>query len=224
VTGDIIQPRREADEVGRKSSPGKLGYVVAAISAGMCLALAAGTIASVLPHVHDRGTRFLAPGRADLVLPEAGDYSVYHEFESTYQGRRFSTGQQDVTSLVVTLAEEASGSNVRVWKPAGWATYKTGDCEGLLVWEFRVGKPGRYIISAQYPAAAQGSQVVLNVTKDDVVEMTLKAVIGGLGGLAFGLLAVVLALITAVRRSRVAGAYVGVKRIETARNGPEFEK
>ena len=199
-TAHSQEPEEEEGKAVDTISPGRLGYVLAAICAVLTTAIIATTIVLVLPHARDKSTRFLVPGEAELNLSEAGAYGVYHEYESAYEGRVFSTEHNELSDLVCTLTDTQTGNHITLHKPRGWATYKRGQRHGSLLLKFDVKRPGRYVFKTHYSVAPDRGQVVFAVDKDQVVEMTLTIILGCGAGMLLGFLAIGLAIVTAVRR------------------------
>ena len=178
--------------------PGRKGYVAAAILFLLGLAAAGAFLFLRLRDLGEGIRQIVVPGAAELVLDEAGGWTIYHETGATVDGRYYAS--EDVSGLAVSIADP-DGGPVEVREPGATTSYEIGGRQGRSVLAFEADRPGTYVLTAEYPDG-EGAQVVLGVAHGFGRGMALT--IGGTLALAFvsSGLAVAIAAFTFVRRYR----------------------
>ena len=143
----------------------------------------------------------VVPGKADLVLTEPGDYTVFYEYRSVVGSKVYST-EKGLSGLECTLAASNSGSKLVLSPASSSSTYTLGGREGVSMFEFRVAQPGTYVFSATYGPGKEGPEVVMAIGHDFTGRL-VATILGGLG-LFFGSFAAAVAifLVTLIKRSK----------------------
>jgi hypothetical protein len=159
----------------------------------------AGFIYSGVSNIESGLVQMTAPGNADLDLKEPGEYTLFYENHSFFNGSIFNTAEQ-IPALQIRVSEKASGQTLATY-PASGSTYSMGGRTGRSVMAFKVEKPGVYRINASYPKEP-GPEVVLAVGKgfiDGIFYFIFAAV-----ALLFGSIAVaaIISYITYSRRKK----------------------
>jgi len=115
-----------------------------------------------------------APGEMELDLNEPGEYIIFYENNSYFDGRFYRTAEQ-IPGLEITVAEKASGRRLQTYPPAASFTYSIGGRSGQSVVAFKADAEGIYVINASYPTGT-GPEVILAAGKG-VMEGMLKMII-----------------------------------------------
>ena len=181
-------------------TPSRWFYVLAGVVFAAGIALFGLVLYQGLGGMGAKLQQALAPGETNLKLSEPGTYTIFHEYESVFNEKVYST-HESISGLECTLVSKANGARVRLSTSAVNTTYEFGNRSGRSVFDFRIERPGVYTLSASYPQGKQGPEVVLAVGKG-ITAGILVAVIGGLASF-FGSIAIALAitLVTLIKRS-----------------------
>lgn len=175
----------------------------------------AGLIYSGVSSVESGLVQMTAPGNADLELKEPGEYTLFYENHTYFNGSIYSTAEQ-IPALQIVVSEKESGQTLATY-PASGNTYSMGDRTGRSVMAFKVEKPGIYWINASY-AKEPGPEVVLAVGKglmDSIFYLVFAA-----AALLFGSIAIA-AIITYLTYTRRRKALLSQKEEERQiRGGP----
>lgn len=118
----------------------------------------AGLIYSGVSNIESSLVQIKAPGNADLDLKEPGEYTLFYENQSYFNGSIYNTGEQ-IPALQFSVSEKASGQTLATY-PASGSTYSMGSRTGRSVMSFNVEKTGIYWINTSYPKEP-GPEVVL---------------------------------------------------------------
>lgn len=118
----------------------------------------AGLIYSGVSNIESSLVQIKAPGNADLDLKEPGEYTLFYENQSYFNGSIYNTGEQ-IPALQFSVSEKASGQTLATY-PASGSTYSMGSRTGRSVMSFNVEKTGIYWINTSYPREP-GPEVVL---------------------------------------------------------------
>lgn len=147
-------------------------------------------------------TQMVVPGRHELKLSEAGDYTVFHEHQSVIGNKVYSTGRSGISGLQCSLRSKQTGAEIPLAPSTMNSTYSMGSRSGVSIFGFSIDSPGEYVFSAQYPPGREGPQAVLTVGHGFVRQL-LTTILGGLG-IMFGsiLAAVAITVITYVKRRK----------------------
>jgi len=175
--------------------PGRGWYIVAA--ALLTIAIVVGPLLAVgkaRQMLKDGPAQYVVPGEHPLALAEAGEYVIFHEYQSTVGGRVFSTGPGLPSGLTCQVRDLSTGQPLTLSTVSMNANYTLGSRAGQAVWSFRVPAPGQYTLSAGYPPGPGGPEVVLTVQKGLLGEL-VGGVFAILGGACVSLLAGAAALV-----------------------------
>lgn len=157
-------------EASSSAPPGRRWYVIAAIVALAGWVAMAVFLASRLGDSTGGMMRVLVPGQTDLMLKEAGTYTIYHEYESAFEGRVYHV--PSVSGLTITLRARPSGEEVPL-RSAMNTRYRVGSTAGRSLFDFEVRAPGAYQISATYRGGRKEPQTVLAIDRGFVGSLVL---------------------------------------------------
>ena len=143
----------------------------------------------------------VAPGETELTLREPGSYTIFYEYHSVIGDKVYST-EESLSGLACVLVSKAKNSEIALLPSSMNSTYEFGGRSGRSIFDFKIGQPGVYALSAGYPQGQQGPEVVLAVGKDFTTG--LFATILGALALVFGSMgiAVAITLVTLLKRSK----------------------
>lgn len=145
---------------GVGSGPSRLWYLLAAVVFIAGFAGMGTVLFNSLASLGDGLVQIVVPGEKKLVL-EAGRHTIFHERQSTVDGRIFNV--ENIAGLGVDLTS-AAGDPIAL-SPASAGTYQFGGRSGSAVLQFDIEQPGEYLLSAAYREGASGPQTVLAVGK-----------------------------------------------------------
>ena len=137
----------------------------------------------IFTSVSDMGESLMqvvVPGSADLDLKEPGEYTIFYENQTYFNGKFYSTGEQ-ISGLQIQVSEIATGSYLTIYSAPGSFTYDLGSRNGRAITSFKVERPGTYRIKASY-SEGSGPDVVLAVGKG-IVEGIFTRVLTSFAGL-----------------------------------------
>ncbi len=142
----------------------------------------------------------VVPGSADLDLEEPGEYTIFYENQTYFNGKFYSTGEQ-ISGLQIQVSEIATGSYLTIYSAPGSFTYDLGSRNGRAITSFKVERPGTYRVNAFY-SGGSGPDVVLAVGKG-VAEGIFSRVLMSIAAL-FGSIAVaaIIVFMTYTRRKK----------------------
>ena len=157
----------------------------------------------IFTSVSDMGESLMqvvVPGSADLDLKEPGEYTIFYENQTYFNGKFYSTGEQ-ISGLQIQVSEIATGSYLTTYSAPGSFTYDLGSRNGRAIISFKVERPGTYRIKASY-SEGSGPDVVLAVGKG-VVEAIFTRVLMSFAGLFFSIaVAAIIVFMTYTRRKK----------------------
>lgn len=183
--------------------PGRLWYVVAILAALAGLAGAGYRVYSNLDGLTAGMVQVVVPGEAELSL-EPGRYTIFHESESTVDGRIYSG--TDVTGLFVRIVPVDGGAPLAIEQPGVTSNYEIGGRSGRSVLVFDVTAPGKYRLVAGYPEGEEKSEAVLAVGRG-LTGGILSLVFSALGIAFLGVVAGAIIAIMTYRRRRAGLAH-----------------
>jgi len=173
------------------------GMVLAGGIVGFVLLLLSG-----LTGLSDALTQIVVPGQHELTLKEAGDHTVFHEYQSVVGSKVYSMEKGGVSGLRCTLRSKVTGREIQLSPSSVNSTYSFGSRSGASIFDFSIDSPGDYLFSAQYPPGRDGPETVLTVAHGFMKKLMV-TILGGLGMMFGGLgLATAIAVITFVKRLR----------------------
>ena len=140
-----------------------------------------------------------APGNAELDLKDSGEYTIFYESQSYFNGSIYNTGGQ-IPGLKISVSEKASGQTLATHTATG-TTYSVGSRSGQSIAAFSVERPGIYWINTTYPKEP-GPEVVLAVGKGFVEGIFYLVVVALV--ILFGsiVIAAVITIVTYTRRKK----------------------
>ena len=187
---------------GRTASmPGrKWNWVAGAVG----VAGAAGFVSLLLSGIGDIGDalrQMRAPGEIELALDVPGTYTIFHEYESVFEGRYYASPAA-VSGLEVRVTPLAGGAVVAVRGAGSNANFALAGRSGVSIFEFAIADPGPYRVSAAYAGGGDSPAVVLAIGHDFMGKL-LAIILGGFGIMIAGLGgAGAIAAVTYVKRER----------------------
>ena len=157
----------------------------------------------------DELTQVVVPGSENISFAERGAYAVYYEYRSVVDGAVYASSETP-PALACTLTAKTTGTDIGVAPDyVKTNSYATKDRErvGVLIQSITIDEPGTYTFSCRYADGRSQPQVVLAVGPNFVWEFlgiaarSGTALAAGLAALfGSGLIAMVIATVTAVRR------------------------
>jgi hypothetical protein len=189
--------------------PGK-GWYVFAGAVGLAGVAAAAALAVWFALGFDRSTQFVVPGRLAAVLDRPGDYLVWNDYQTVFQGRSYNESLRLPSGVRIRVLDPAGGRTLDVQASQG-ATYSSGSENSVSVARFAVAQPGRYeiVVEGDFPPR------VFSVGRDFFFSMM--ATIFGALALAFAGLAAAAGIAIWAYIRREAGP--GPAQAADARNG-----
>lgn len=187
-----------------RSPPGRRWYIIAAIIAILGWTATVVFLVSRLSDSTGSMIRALVPGQVDIVLKEPGTYTIFHEYESTLDGRVYHVG--DVSGLNIRVRSQTAGQDISLRSATG-SRYRAMSNAGRSLFDFNVEAPGAYQIVASYDGGRKEPQTVLAIGHGFVGALVMTI----LGALAMAFVSMGAAIAIAVvvflkrRRARLAG-------------------
>ena len=173
-------------------------FIIGGVLFGLFIFSSLGNFAAESP------IQVVVPGRSDIELPETGKYTIFYEYESVVGNRVFSTGE-DIPGIEVTLVSKDTGLEIPLFSTALSSTYSIGGRSGIGIFDFSIGRPGIFELSAFYPSGEQSSakNIVLAVIHGFVGKL-MGTILWGLA-IFFGSAAIGVAIIviTFLKRRKV---------------------
>jgi hypothetical protein len=168
----------------------------------------AGYLFSAASSIGSGMMQMTAPGNAEMDLKEPGEYTIYYESQSYFNGSVYNTAER-IPGLQISVSEKASGQTLATYTATG-TTYSIGSRTGQSITAFNVERPGIYWINTTYPKAP-GPEVVLAVGRGFVEDIFYLAIVAML--ILFGSI-VIAAIITIVTYTRRRKAILSLKEEE----------
>jgi hypothetical protein len=137
-------------------------------------------------------TQIIVPGTHEIMLHEAGTYTVYYEYKSFVNGKVYTTGET-LRGLQCMVKEKATNSEIELSSATSASNYSMGSRSGTAIFQFTVKTPGAYEFHAWY-SGTDGQDIVLAIGRD----FTMK------------LFSMILASIAILFGSWIAGAIVAI--------------
>lgn len=201
--------RPSAPTVERMAAkPSWMWYLVAGAIGLATVGIFVAVIFDGIAGMGDALEQMLAPGEIEVDLHEPGTYTVFHEHESVFEGRYYSS-PEIVAGMTVRVRSADGGAAVRVVAATVNSTYTMASRAGVGIFEFDISEPGRYRITAAYANGRATPQVVLAIGHDFMGGL-LVTIFGGLGVMLIGLgLTITIAVVTFSKREKAMRANIG---------------
>ena len=197
--GTAISHMNESQAASQKIRPSRWFYLIAL---GL---IAAGTICGykiVLAAINTMQsglTRAIFPGETLVSFQMPGDYKIYYENQSEFNGRVFDTGQR-VPGLSFTVVNNETQETLPLFQPSMSETYNINGRTGRLVFWFRVVKPGSYTVVGRYDDGQKHDEAVFAVGNPHIGRF-VGLILGGIACIfVFGGGAVITIILIEVRR------------------------
>lgn len=171
--------------------------------AGLVLAIGLVLYAILVANLMGSLERVVVPGQHELNLSEPGGYTIFHEYQSSVAGQRYSTEPDTSSNLDYSLTAEATGETVPLSQATIESTYSFRRRAGTSVFTFTIDTPGTYILSAEYPASAAGSETVLSIGSGYIRQFFM-TLIGALAIQYVTVLSSIVILVSTFVRRRIA--------------------
>jgi len=158
-------------------------------------------------------TRAIFPGEVIVSFATAGEYEIYYESPTEFEGRVFDTGRR-VPGMKFTLINNDTEDTLPIDKPLIGESYRIGGRRGRSVFEFRVFKPGNYTVVGRYADEQANQEAVFAVDNLQIARLAFLT-IGGifsiliLGGGALLVIVLVEARRSSAKRKREAAVIPG---------------
>lgn len=110
--------------------------------------------------------QIVVPGVHELELQASGRYIIYHEYQSVVGNKIFSTDKNAILGLQCSIRTADRAEKVEISPTSPHAKYEFGGKrKGVSIFEFEIGGPGTYILTAKYSNGREKPQVVLGVAR-----------------------------------------------------------
>ncbi|HQQ36834.1 MAG TPA: hypothetical protein PK602_01910, partial [Methanothrix sp.] len=107
--------------------------------------------------------QIIAPGNAELNLSESGEWTIFYENNSYFDGKVYSTGEE-ISGLEIRVREKATGIDQAVYPANLSHSYSLGSRSGRSILAFQAARAGVYQFNSSYPDSA-GPEIMLAVGK-----------------------------------------------------------
>lgn len=183
------------------TKPSRWFYMLAALILMAGMAACAFIFTSGMKAIGRAFTRIVAPGEAEVMLPRAGNYTIYYEHKSVVDGKAYVTGEP-LSPIEVSIESKETGDAILIRPSAINATYDLGGRSGRSIFDFTVDRPGAYVIDVRYADGIDGPEIVLTISQGFTLKLVLMILaIGGIGLTSFGASAAI-AIVVVIKRSR----------------------
>ena len=146
-----------------------------------------------------RMMRVLVPGQEEIYVKEPGTYTIFHEYQSTFEGRVYDVAE--VSGLSVAVRTVPGGEEVPLSTASG-TRYRVGSNAGRSLFNFEARAPGTYRIAAAYDGGRKEPQTVLAIDRGFVGDLVL-TILGALAMAFAGMgAAVAISVLVFVKRRR----------------------
>jgi hypothetical protein len=180
--------------------PSRWFYVLAVLVVVIGFAIFGLLLFKNLSGITDSLIQVVVPGKIDITFSEAGKYTIFHEYQSVVGNKVYKT--EEISGLQCALTSQETGAEIALSSPSGSSTYTLGGRAGRSLWVFSIDKPGNYQISAWYPEAQEGQEVVLAIGSGftgKIVGTVFSSLAILFGSIA---IAVVITVVTAIKREK----------------------
>ncbi len=104
-----------------------------------------------------------APGNAELNLSGSGEWTVFYENNSYFDGKVYSTGEE-ISGLEIQVREKATGLDLAVYPAKVSHSYSLGSRSGRSILAFQAERAGLHQINSSY-SGPMGPEIILAVGK-----------------------------------------------------------
>lgn len=181
-------------------SPGLWYYALSVLILILGFAAFAGLLYSGISESASGLMQIRAPGNADLNLSECGEYTIFYENNSYFDGKIYRSGEE-ISGLEIRVREKATGLDLPVHPANASYSYSLGGRSGRSILAFRAERAGVHQLNSSYSGAA-GPSVVLAIGKGmaegllSTIAISIAALLGSI------LLAAIVAYYTFSRRKK----------------------
>jgi len=145
-------------------------------------------------------TRAIFPGEVVVPIAAPGNYVIYYESPSEFDGRVFDTGSR-VPGMKFTVINNDTEEKLPVDRPSVSETYNINGRRGRSVLEFRVFKPGSYTVVGRYEDGQANQEAVIAVGNVHIARLALLIIAGIFSILTLGSGALLIIVLVEARRS-----------------------
>ena len=151
----------------RKIRPSWWWYIVSAAIAVVFVTASLVFLAVLIVGEISGFERVVVPATDKLGLSSAGEYIIFHEYDSVLRGEVFSTGQCDISNLRCSVKKQGSEREIGVSSAkSGWFRYEIGKRRGTAISRFGIDEPGTYILTGEYTDGSTEPRIVLSIKKN----------------------------------------------------------
>lgn len=147
---------------------------------------------------------FVLPTPANVNLPKANTYYLYHNYRATVNGKRYDTPEQLPAGVTVTVTDPEG--NAVALSSSGSETYTINDDAGALLGSFVITAAGDYTVTATGGELEPTAFEVTDTNALAAVGAVAGGVLKGLAGLAltglFSLVGIILVIVGLVTGSK----------------------
>ena len=104
-----------------------------------------------------------APGNAELNLSGSGEWTVFYENNSYFDGKVYSTGEE-ISGLEILVREKATGLDLAVYPAKVSHSYSLGSRSGRSILAFQAERAGLHQINSSY-SGSSGPEIILAIGK-----------------------------------------------------------
>ena len=151
------------DMKGDDVSPSLWYYALAVLIVVSGFAAFAGLLYSGISGSVEGLIQIKAPGNAELNLSGSGEWTVFYENNSYFDGKVYNTGEE-ISGLEVRVREKATGLDLAVYAANVSYSYSLGSRSGRSIFAFRAPRAGIYQLNSSYPGRST-PEIVLAVGK-----------------------------------------------------------
>ncbi|HOU71329.1 MAG TPA: hypothetical protein PKY20_07500 [Methanothrix sp.] len=148
---------------GDDVSPSLWYYALAVLIVVSGFAAFAGLLYSGISGSVEGLIQIKAPGNAELNLSGSGEWTVFYENNSYFDGKIYSTGEE-ISGLEIQVREKATGLDLAVYPAKVSHSYSLGSRSGRSILAFQAERAGLYQINSSYSARI-GPEIILSVGK-----------------------------------------------------------
>lgn len=174
-----------ADRTAPVAMPGRNWYWVGGAVGATTIVVFVAYLLNGITGMGDGLDRMLAPGKAEFVFAEPGAYTVFHEYESVFEERYYSS-PGIVSGLKVRVVSSDGGGAVAVRAAGTNASYELSGRAGNSIFEFEIVEPGPYRVTATYADGRRSPEIVLAIGHDFMGGL-LTTIFGGFAIMLVGL-------------------------------------